>query len=65
MGVYIDRTSRQYDRFVGICNGCGKEKLKESMVTVMTKRKYTNPKTIAHFCEDCFISFCERYEICE
>lgn len=67
MGLYIERANdpEQYDRYVGICNGCGQEKFKKNMIAISAKRKYTNPKVIARFCEDCFIAFLDKYEISE
>lgn len=67
MGVYIDDKSAPelYDRYVGICNGCGREQLKSNMVSLIAKRKYTNPKTIAHLCKSCYVTFLENYEIGE
>lgn len=67
MGLYLERQHdpETYDRFVGICNGCGQEKFKKDLVAISAKRKYTNPKVVAHLCEECFIAFCDKYEICE
>lgn len=51
------------EKYIAQCAGCGKEMLKKRMVTMLIKRGYSNPKTVTHLCEDCFISFLDAYGI--
>lgn len=52
------------DRYFTACNGCGTVMLKKKMVTMLVKvTAYSNPRTIGHFCESCFASLCDQYEM--
>ena len=51
------------EKYIAPCAGCGKEMLKKNMVTVLVKRRYSNPKIITHLCEECYSRLCDDYEI--
>lgn len=55
--VYAD------ERYIALCPVCGREMLKKRMITLLARQGYANPKTVGHFCPDCFTSLCERYEL--
>lgn len=65
MGVYdLERDLVcSFEKFIAVCPGCGKEMLKKSMVTILSKDRYSNPKTLTHLCADCYTSICDRYGI--
>ena len=67
MGIYdVERgLVVSADKHIASCAGCGKEMLKKRMVTILVKRGYSNPKTVAHLCEDCYSELCDNYEIIE
>ena len=65
MGLLYDaeRDCVANDKWVGECIICKKQMLKKKMITILTKRQYTNPKTLGHICEDCVCILCDEYEI--
>lgn len=51
------------EKYIARCAACGREMLKKRMVTLLARQSYANPKTIGHFCPDCFASLCGEYEL--
>ena len=35
----------------------------KNMVTFLVKRRYSNPKTIMHLCEECYTRLCDDYGV--
>lgn len=65
MGIYdIDRdcVCSLDERYIALCAGCGKEMLKRRMIAVMARRGSRVPRTVAHFCEDCYAGLCDTYQ---
>lgn len=65
MGMYDGDTDcvRADERYIARCHGCGRERLKKRMVTLLARTGYSNPKTIGHFCTGCFAALCDKYEM--